>query len=187
MFQPDLVFLSESQIFQSDINLSMNYFRGEYSFSLNSEDLHDPELAFLKNKSKGGTLVMWKQSLDPYITLIPVDTPAFLPVLLQIPNIKPSIHIGVYLPTAGKETEFLTELSKLNDLLDEINQKHPGAAIFIRGDRNSSQRNQKRHALLTSFCKDKNLRRTKIGHNTYHHFLGLVQSDSELDILLCSD
>ena len=113
MYNPHLVFLSEPQIFQSDLSHCMDYFHGEYSFTLNSEDSHDPDLALLKTKSKGGTLAMWRQSLDPFLTIIPVDTSALLPVLLEVPNFQPSIHIGLYLPTAGNETEYLMELDDL--------------------------------------------------------------------------
>ena len=186
MYIPHLVFLSEPQIFQSDLSTCMDYFRGEYSFTLNSEDSNDPDIALLKTKSKGGTLAMWRQSLDPFVTIIHVDTSALLPVLLEVPNFQPSIHIGLYLPTAGKETEYLMELSKLSVLLDDLDKRFPTAAIFIRGDANSSQSNQNRHALLTSFCQNHMFNRVTLGHNTYHHFMGAGKSDSELDVLLYS-
>ena len=130
---------------------------------------------------------MWKISLDPFITIIPVDTPAILPILIQIPNFQPSIHICVYLPTAGKESEFLIDLSKLDVLLDDLEIKFSNPPVFIQGDANSRRTNAKRHALLTSFCSNHNLARVPIGHNTYHPFVGSGQSDSELDILLHSN
>ena len=60
---------------------------------------------------------MWKSHLDPYLTIHVTDSSAFLPVIIEIPNVTPSIHVALYLPTAGKEAEYLSELAKLNLLL----------------------------------------------------------------------
>ena len=49
--KPALVFLSEPQIFQSDIEATMSYVRGEYCYYLNSDDTHDSELPMVKNHS----------------------------------------------------------------------------------------------------------------------------------------
>ena len=47
--KPSLVFLSESQIFQSDIDAAMVHVQGEYCYHLNSDDSHDPELSLVKD------------------------------------------------------------------------------------------------------------------------------------------
>ena len=187
LHKPDLVFISEPQIFQSELQHCMNYFSGEYSSSLNSEDFHNPELALFKTKAKGGTLVMWRNCLSPFITVIPVDTPAFLPVLLEVPNFLPSIHIALYLPTAGREAQYLQELSELKVCVEALQHRFPNSPLFIRGDANSSRTNNSRNLLLTTFCKEYNLNRVPVGHNTYHHFMGQGKSDSELDVLLYSN
>ena len=177
LHRPDLIFISEPQIFQSDLQNCMTYFYGDYSSSLNSEDFHNPDLALSKTKAKGGTLVMWKNYLSPFITIIPVDTPAFLPVLLTIPHFLPSIHIALYLPTAGKETQYVHELSELKVCVEALQQRFPNSPVFIRGDANSSKTNNSRNLLFTAFCQEYNLNRVPIGHNTYHHFLGQGKSD----------
>ena len=187
LYKPDLVFLSEPQIFQMDLQTQMNYFRGEYCASLNSEDLYDMDLPLTRNKSKGGTLVMWKSNLDPYVTIHKSEGSAFLPVILDIPNALTSIHVALYLPTAGKETEYLAELAQLKVALEELLCKYPGSIVFIRGDANSSKSNFKRNDLFTSFCRDLKLSRVPLNHNSYHHFTGNGGSDSELDVLLYSD
>ena len=92
----------------------MKYFRGEFSYSLNSEDLHTPELSLTCSYAKGGTMVMWRKMLDPYVTVHPTQTSSFLPIVLDIPGKMTMIHVAVYLPTAGKESEFLSELADLN-------------------------------------------------------------------------
>ena len=165
----------------------MEYFKGEYSSSLNSEDLHNPDLPMTSNKAKGGTLVMWKSDLDPYITVHCTDSSAFLPIVIDSPNVQTSIHVALYLPTSGKEAEYLAELASLRLTLEELSLKYPNPAIFIRGDANSSKTNTNRSILLRNFCHDINLSRVSISHNTYHHFLGNGASDSDLDVLLFSN
>ena len=174
-------------MYQADIPMYMKHFQGDYSFALNSEDLHVPDLALNKTRSKGGTLIMWKHALDPYITVAPLHTSAFLPVFLHKPGFQPSIHIGVYLPTAGKDPEYLLELSGLKAFVKDSLDKSPNTAIFIRGDANSSRTNEIRDKIFTSFAQEYQLARVPINLHTYHHFMGHGQSDSELDVILFSD
>ena len=108
---PDLVFLSEPQAFQCDMDPAMKSVCHEYCHWLNSEDLYDQDLPLVKSKSKGGTLAMWRKWLDPHISVHPVQSPAFLPLILQLPGALTSVHIAVYLPTSGKEYEFISELA----------------------------------------------------------------------------
>ena len=83
---PDLVFISEPQVFQSDIDILMMTVKHEYCYSLNSDDLIDPDLPLLKSKAVGGTLAMWRKEMDPHITVYPVQSSAFIPLVLQLPG-----------------------------------------------------------------------------------------------------
>ena len=130
---------------------------------------------------------MWRCSLDPYITVAPLHTAAFLPVFLHIPGFQPSIHVALYLPTAGKDAEYYLELSSLKAFIEDALDKSPNTAIFIRGDANSSRSNEARDRIFTSFIQEYQLARVPINHHTYHHFVGHGQSDSELDVILFSD
>ena len=93
---PSLVFLSEPQAFQADINHIMDYVRGDYCHFLNSEDLHNPDLPLVTNHAVGGTLCLWRRSLDPFVTIYPATNSSFTPLILRIPNYQTSIHIGIY-------------------------------------------------------------------------------------------
>ena len=106
--QPSLVFLSEPQVFQSDINHLMNYISGDYCFFLNSDDIYNPELPLVSNHASGGTLCLWRRNLDPFVSVKNVSTSAFTPIILALPNHQTSIHICIYLPTHGKDAEFLS-------------------------------------------------------------------------------
>ena len=116
----------------------MKYFRGEYSASLNSEDLHNLELSLTSSRCKGGSMVFWKKDLDPFISLNIPDTPAFLSVSLDIPGYIPMVHLAIYLPTAGKDSEFLSDLASMRIFIEKVKHERPAAAVFVRGDSNAS-------------------------------------------------
>ena len=79
-------------------------------------------------------MVLWKVQLEPYITVHPSPSPAILPFILQPPRSSPSIHVAIYLPTSGKEEEFVAEISNLAALLHELSASFPEAPIYLRRD-----------------------------------------------------
>ena len=178
---------SGPEIFSNDVDLVMQYLRGEYCYYLNSEDKHDPELPMVTTKAHGGTMILWKHNLDPFINVHPVSTTAFLPIIFNPPNNPTSIHICIYLPTSGKEAQFMEEISSLSSVIGDILLLYPGAPIFLRGDFNVSDKNKNRTALLAYLCQQYELQQAQIHHPTYHHFLGNGSSDSYLDKLLYSN
>ena len=119
-----MVFLSEPQTFLCDIDLLASSFQGQYSFLLNSEETSNPELALDCAKAHGGTMILWRSELDPYVVPLPTTSPSFLPVLLKIPGFTPSIHVALYLPTSGKDPEFVSALSLLDIFIDEVSSTH---------------------------------------------------------------
>ena len=165
----------------------MSMFSGDYEFYLNSEDLHDNDLPLTHSRAKGGTMVLWHISLSPYIRVLPTSSSSFVSVLLSPPNILPSVHTGVYLPTAGRDGEWLNAMAELEHHLMEISEKYENFASFLRGDFNASSKNASRASILSAFIARLDLTRVSISHNTYHHFTGGGESDSDLDIILYSD
>ena len=186
IFKPSLIFLSEPLLFKSDLKTLEEYINDKYSWSLNSEDSHNPDLSLTSSKTKGGTLVMWRNDLDQYLSVLPTPSPALLPVLLDIPGYVPMIHIAIYLPTSGKEAEYFQELANLGIMIETLQLKYPTSLLFVRGDCNASKTNPKRNVLFSNFIQDLGLSRVDLHHNTYHHFLGHGTSDSEIDVLLFS-
>ena len=132
-------------------------------------------------------MCMWKTELDPYIKVHRVSTSSFLPLIFEPLNLPPSIHVAVYLPTLGRESDFLDELAQLNVCIYDLKDTYPDAQIYLRGDFNVSKTNKNRTHLLNKFCYDHALSQVNIEHETYHHFLGQGSSDSHLDRLLYSD
>ena len=186
-YSPDIVFITEPQSFQMDIKTHMEYFYGEYSSYLNSEDLYDQNLPLYSNCAHGGTLIMWRKFLHQFITVVEVDSSSYLPIILCLPDCLPSIHVCLYLPTSGKEAQFLRDLASLKVTLDDFLATYPDGAIFIRGDANASTKNTNRFKLLEGFISEYDLARVNISHLTYHHFIGEGKFDSDLDVLLFSN
>ena len=150
-FSANLIFLSEPQIYQCDVSQLMAPFAGNFSYHLNSEDQHDAELPLTHPKAKGGTLVIWRNSLSAHIQVLPTTSPSFVSVLISPPGMLPSIHTGVYLPTAGRDGEWLVTLMELEEHIMENMVKHENVAIFLRGDFNASSKNVNRASILAAF------------------------------------
>ena len=173
-------------LYQCDLDLEMNLFMGEYSSALSSDDLHDHELPLLKMRAKGGTMALWKQKHDQYVTPIPSPSSSFLPIVFSPPDHPPSIHLALYLPTAGQDTDFIDEIVNLNQCLLELSQQYPDAHLFLRGDANVNPKDKNRTTIFNKFCEDWQLTAPSIDHPTYHHFQGFGASDSQLDVILHS-
>ena len=185
MLSPSLVFLTEPQVYDCDVSSVFQPMKATHRFHLNSEDAFNDSLALEKSKAKGGTMIVWSLSIDPYVTILPTTTPAILPCRLQLPGLVASYHFCIYLPTAGKNDEFVSTLAELSDMIGEIYENSDGEApVFIRGDANASTRNAPRTELMNHFLNKHDLHRVKIPHKTYHHFTGGGAFDSDLDVLI---
>ena len=185
--QPDIVHISEPQTYQSDIALCMNNVKHEYCYWLNSDDIYDPDLPLEKSKAVGGTLAMWRTWLDPYLHVHPVQTSAFLPIVLQLPGAVTSVHIVIYLPTSGKEYEFISELANLKNCLEELEDLYDSPVFFIRGDGNANPKNKSRFEAFSRLLSEFSFKQLKLDHPTYHHFVGEGKFDSNIDVILHSD
>ena len=154
---------------------------------LNTDDLYDSELALLKSRIVGGTMVLWATHLDPYVTISPTSTSSFTILVLQLPGYQTSVHVTLYLPTSGKDQEFVAELMDLQVCVEHLVDKYPKCALFIRGDSNVNIKNKYRSAIFSHFLDKFSLIKVPIQHTTYHHFLGNGLYDSEIDVLLHAD
>ena len=184
-FEPDILLLSEPQSFQCDIPTHYDCFHGNYSFHLNSEDILCPDLPLDRRKAVGGTMAMWRTQLDPYVTVIPSTSTSYLPILLAIPGVATSVHIALYLPTSGREAEFVSALADLEASILQIKEDY-ACPIYLRGDCNVNQNNRPRAAIFKHFCSKHDLNSIDLNHPTHHHFLGNGSFDAQLDLILCT-
>ena len=134
--QPDLMFFSEPNVFSHDLPQLMRLLSPTYAFSLNADDKYDDELPLIKNNMYGGTMIVWRKEYDAHITIHPVTTSSFLPIIFSPPGAPVSIHIALYLPTSGKENEFVEQICLLRLEVEELCDKYPNCLIFMRGDGN---------------------------------------------------
>ena len=130
-YLPSFIFLSETNLYQCDLSNAMVLFRGEYMASLNSQDLYDLELPLTKTTTFGGTMILWRQELNPFISVVSVDSTAFLPLVFAPPDQAVSVHISVYLPTQGQESEFIDCLSSLSMVMEELSDKYPKCTFYL--------------------------------------------------------
>ena len=170
-------------LYQCDLPPLLVPFSGRYEAHLNSEDLYDPVLPLDKVRAHAGTMVMWECSLSPFISVIPTVSASFSSILLNLPGTLPSIHTVVYLPTSGREDQFMTSLVELQGHIEDARDKHPEAAHFLRGDANCNPNNPSRFNLFNDFCANLFFMRVPLNHPTYHHFVGNGTFDSEIDVL----
>ena len=160
-------------------------FSGDFSFYLNSEDVLCPDLPLSTRRAVGGTMAMWRCQLDPYVRVLPTTTASVLPLLLSIPGLPTTAHLTVYLPTAGKDAEFVSALADLDTCVSEIFENF-ACPVYIRGDFNANPKNLMRANIVSHFCQKFALSNLDFGHPSHHHFVGGGASDSQLDLLLYS-
>ena len=164
----------------------MSFFSHKYAFFLNSEDRYDQEIPFIKNQSFGGTMVLWKKELDTHISVHSVSTTSFLPVIFSPPGSPVSVHIALYLPTSGQESEFLEQITLLRITIEELKDTYPECLIYLRGDGNVNKNNKVRFKIFQTFIHNFDLVNIPINHKTYHHFIGDGLFDSDIDVIIQS-
>ena len=164
----------------------MDYLKGDYRYSLNSTDQFDLDLPLTQSKANGGTMILWRTDLDPYVTRLEKPSSSILPILFEPPWCNSSIHVCIYFPTSGHEDQFLIQASLLSCLIHDLQSQYEGMPIYLRGDFNASSSNPKRNSILRFLKETHKLNEVNLGHKTYHHFVGNGTSDSDLDKLLYS-
>ena len=95
-----------------------------------------------------------------------VKTPSFLPIVFSPPSLPPTVHVAVFLPTLGKESEFLDQLSALDICIDDLRELYGDVGIYHRGDFNVRHFNIPRTSLLNQLCASHNLAQVIINHPT---------------------
>ena len=184
---PSLIFITEPWLHLPDAPLVLKEYLHQYNYFLNSEDRHDSLLSLVKSRAHGGTLALWKKELDPYITVHEPSSSHVLAIILEKPGYQTSIHITVYLSTAGKDGEFMKDLVLLQNTIDHLGDKYPDSLIFVRGDANASfiQRNKNKcDDLFRYFVEENKFSPLLLNHKTYHHFLNNGLSDSNIDVIM---
>ena len=104
---PSLICLSEPWLHLPDAEISLENFLPKYKYFLNSEDRHDKLLSLVRCRAHGGTLVLWKKELDPYVTILDPVSSRILALVLDQPGYQISVHITIYLSKSGNDPKFV--------------------------------------------------------------------------------
>ena len=131
-------------------------------------------------------MLIWDKNLDPFLEVYKPVSPAFMVAILKIPGYKTSVHLSIYLPTHGKDYEFVNEMANLRNCLDDLIEQYSDPIVYIRGDGNVNKNNIPRVVLLQQLVNDYSLVSVDTGHTTYHHFVGQGEYDSKIDLILHS-
>ena len=142
-----------------------------------------PDQPLDSRRAAGGTMIMWRSKLEPYITVLPTTSSSVLPIVLSVPGVELSAHICLYLPTSGKEAESVSALASLEVCIQEIQEDY-GCPIYLRGDFNVNPNNVSRAALFKHFRSKHDLFSLDLAHPTHHHFIGNGKFDTQLDLIL---
>ena len=119
----------------------------KFKFFLNSEHSHNEILALDNLKAKGGTLALWDSKYDPFIIVLTAPSSSILPIILTIPRYVTCI--GIYMPSAGLESEFLEALSSLSSIIESVVEVFGNnLPFFIKGDMNANLNNKVRVPLF---------------------------------------
>ena len=110
-------------------------------------------------------MALWKSSLNPFVTILPHTSPAVLPMILDIPGLQWSIHIGIYLPTRGLEHEWVIALAALTLVLEYAQETYPSLPIYIKGDSNVNPNHQVRKWTWDEVLQRFGLSSLDIGHH----------------------
>ena len=82
--------------------------------------MFDSEAPFTKNRSYGGMMALWMHGLDPHISVHPATTTSFLPLVYAPPGFPTTVHIALYLPTSGQESQFVEQLMELRVAVEDL-------------------------------------------------------------------
>ena len=129
-----------------------------------------------------GAAIMWHESLNSEVVNISNSNDRFTGINLFSRGL-PVLAISLYLPTSGRDDEFLDCRNKLSIFIQE---NSTGEGITLIGtDSNCSEKSSPRRIQsFHKFCKEQNLLKFCQAEPTFHHSNGL--SSSNIDYFLIS-
>ena len=130
---------------------------------------------------------MWRKDFHPFVEILAPTSSSFLIAIIKYPGLDVSAHLTIYLPTHGKNIDFIAEMAELRNAIDDIIALYNSPILYIRGDSNCNPKNKHRYNLFLDLLKEYYLKAVEIKHPTYHHFVGDGLFDSCIDVLVHSD
>jgi hypothetical protein len=178
----DIVLVQEHWLWQFESNFWEENVPGYDSHS-RSCDMFNLATPVVRGRARGGTAILWKQDLSPFITRLEDGNDRVVCIELATSSARWCL-ICVYMPTQGQSSA-ICDLEEHFDILHEILAKYPDHNILLAGDFNSSMiRDRQQDQLLQRFVREHALEWSTeaMGKNpTYvHHMLG-TEVTSQID------
>ena len=159
----------------------------EYSVQISTPDQFIPAEDRLSSGDHTwhGAALFWHSSLDYLVTTIANTNDRFTGLKLNS-SPQPILAISLYLPTSGKDDEFLGCLAELSLFIVE-NCVETGTVVLIGTDANCSDRSSSRRSQgFQEFCTQHNLLKIQQSEPTYHHFNGVSSSNIDFFLISCA-
>ena len=129
-----------------------------------------------------GAAIVWHESLNSNILNINNQHDRFTGIKMNLEG-QSILAISAYMPTSGKDDEYLDCLAELSLFISENNSD--SGTILIGTDSNCSEKSSYRRIQgLKKFCDEHNLLKVCNQEPTFHHHNG--QSSSNIDYFLIS-
>ena len=180
---PKLLFLQEIWL-PYDAEKQINEEFSEFTFQISTPDMFmNPEDKLNRpDHVWHGSAIAWHHTLNTFITHISSTNERFAGVRMNFSGCS-LLVISVYLPTSGKDDEFLECIASLSIYIDENKTGH--GDILIGTDSNCSEKSTKRRIqAFRNFCDQYSLKSVHSSRPTFHHPNGT--SESCIDMFLIS-
>ena len=182
-FQPKILFLQEIWV-SYHAEASLNSIMQDYSIQISTPDQYIPVEDKLSNNDHTwhGAAVLWHDSLNSHIINLKNTHERFTAIKLNLSG-QPVLAVSAYLPTAGKDDEFLECIAELSNFIHENTARN--VTVLIGTDCNCSEKSSsRRSASFQLFCNQHDLVQISCREPTFHHSNGL--SSSNIDCFLIS-
>ena len=181
-YEPIFVFFQEHWIPHHDAPVILKSDFPNYNFLTTSEDMFIPTEDLLLNAGPvwQGTAIGWSMDIDMHVTKLPVISERFCGI--QYKDVNSGYDIlaySVYMPTAGKDSEFLEVMSSLS--VDITANRTTDTTILIGCDSNQSKKStNRRTSAMNKFLDEYDLSSILTSDKpTFHH--NNQTSESKID------
>ena len=176
---PLIIFLQEHWLPNHELSTISSQF-SEHNFHSTSSDMFIPpeELLLAPSTSWHGSSIGWSMKIDMFVTKIPVVSERFCGISYTN-NDCHIVFYTVYLPTSGKDEDFLEVLAQLTTNITQ--NRTESKAIVIGADTNQSKKSTKRRIdAMKKFICDFGLKSALVSNEpTLNH--NNLTSSSQID------
>jgi len=177
----DIILLQETWLHSFEDNLVSNLLNTHAGISRSAMDCKQR----MRGRPFGGTAILWKKTLSPFINLVPGDDPRILCINLNL-NEDTTTIANVYLPTADCPFEQSEYFGKLASLYSATNAPN----VIIAGDFNCDPSKHRSYNEFSNLCDTLGLKiidTSTLCQDTYTYYNESLNAFSWLDHVVASE